>query len=111
MSMNWFDSQLQLLQYCHWKLQKSRLTVSPTNLLTGCWLVSNVTCCLRSEVRLLLLLHFQTDLVGLRRNVTCPFSNKQKLTKLKISKVLLALCTKTLTKFSKPERQIIQVGN
>ncbi len=110
-SMSWFDSQLQLLQYCHWKLRKSRLTVSLTNLLVGCQLVSNVTCCIRSEVRLLFLLHFWTDLAGLRKNVTCPFWNKPKLTKLKISKVLLALSTKTLPKFSKPERQIFQVGN
>jgi hypothetical protein len=33
------------------------------------------------------LMHFQRDLVGLRWNVTCPFSNKQKLTKLKMTKV------------------------
>ncbi len=33
---------------------------------------------------------------GPRWNVTCPFSIKPKLTKLKISKVLLASCTKTL---------------
>ena len=39
---SWFDSQLQLLRYCHWKLRKSRLTVSLTNLLAGCHLVSNV---------------------------------------------------------------------
>ena len=57
------------------------------------------------------LLHFQTDLIGLRRNVLCPFSNKPKLTKLKMTKVLLALCPKTLTKFWKPERQICQVGS
>jgi hypothetical protein len=29
-STSWFDSQLQLLQYCHWKLKKLRLTVSLT---------------------------------------------------------------------------------
>jgi hypothetical protein len=110
-SMRWFDSQLQLLQYCHLKLRKTRLTVSLTNLLAGCQLVSNVTFCLRSEVRLLFLLHFQTDLAGLRKNVTCPFPNKPKLTELKISKVLLASSTKTITKFSKPERQNFQVGN
>ncbi len=110
-SMRWFDSQLQLLRYCHWKLRKSRLTVSLPNLLAGCQLVSNVTFCLRSEVRLLFLLHFRTDLAGLRKNVTCLFSNKPKLTELKISNVLLASSTKTLTKFSKPERQFFQVGN
>ncbi len=110
-SMSWFDSQLQLLQYCHWKLRKSRLTVSLANLLAGCQLVSNVTCCLCSEARLLFLLHFWTDLAGLRKNVTCLFSNKPKLTKLKISKVLLASSTKTLSKFSKPERQNFQVNN
>ncbi len=110
-SMSWFDSQLQLLRYSHWKLRKSRLTVSLINLLAGCQLVFNVTCCLLSEVRLLFLLHFWTDLAGLRKNVTCPFSNKPKLTELKISKVLLASSTKMLTKFSKPERQIFQGSN
>jgi hypothetical protein len=95
--MSWFDSQLQILRYCHWKLRKSRLTVSLTNLLVGCYLVSNVTCCLGSEVRLLFLLHFWTDLAGLRKNVTPPFSNKPKLIELKISKVLLASSRKTLT--------------
>jgi hypothetical protein len=34
-SMSWFDSQLQLLQYCHWKLRKSRLTVSLTKFASG----------------------------------------------------------------------------
>jgi hypothetical protein len=63
-SMNWFDSQLQLLQYCHWKLRKSRLTVSLTNLLMGCHLVSNVTFCLRSEVRLLFYCIFKQFLLG-----------------------------------------------
>jgi hypothetical protein len=92
--MSWFDSQLQLLRYCHWKLRQPKSTVSLTNLLAGCQLVSNVICCLCSEVRLLLLLHLRTDLAGLRKNVTCPFSNKPKLTKLKISKVLLALSAK-----------------
>ncbi len=109
-SMSWFDSQLQHLRYCHWKLKKSRLTVSLTNLLAGYQLVSNVTCCLHSEVRLLFLLHFWTDIAGLRKNVPCLFSNKPKLTKLRISKVLLALSTKTLTKFSKLERQIFRLA-
>ena len=35
------------------------------------------------------LLHFQRDLVRLRWNVTCPFSNKEKLTELQMTKVLL----------------------
>jgi hypothetical protein len=56
--MSWFDSQLQLLQYCHWKLRKSRLTVSITNLLVGCHQVSNVTFCLRQEVILLFFFAF-----------------------------------------------------
>jgi hypothetical protein len=38
----------------------------------------------------LFLLHFWTDLIGLRKNVTCPFLNEPKLTELKITKVLLA---------------------
>jgi hypothetical protein len=44
-SMGWFDSQLQLLQYCHWKLRKSRLSVSLTKFATiaDCQLVYNVT--------------------------------------------------------------------
>jgi hypothetical protein len=57
-SMSWFDSQLQLLRYCHWKLKKSRLNASLPNLLAVCQLVSNDACCLHSEVRLLFLLHF-----------------------------------------------------
>jgi hypothetical protein len=70
----------------------------------GCQLVSNVTCCLRSEVRLLFLLHFQTDLAGLRKKVACPFSNKLKLTKLKISKVLLASSRKNANKILKTRK-------
>jgi hypothetical protein len=34
----------------------------------------------------LVLLHFWKDLIGLRNNVTCPFSNGPKLTELKIAK-------------------------
>ncbi len=98
-SMRWFDSQLQLLRYCHWKLRKSRLTGSLPNLLAGCQLVSNVTFCLCSEVRLLFLLHFRTDLAGLRKNVTCPFLNKPKLTKLKIGNVLLGGCQNLVKQF------------
>jgi hypothetical protein len=49
----------------------------------------------------LFLLHFWTDLIGLRKNGTCPFSNETKLTKLKITKVLLASCKKMLAKMRK----------
>ncbi len=57
-------------------------------------------------------LHFQTDLAGgPRKNVTCPFSIEPKLTELKIREVLLASCTKMLTKFSEAPSQIFQVGN
>jgi hypothetical protein len=56
-------------------------------------------------------LHFQTDLAGPRKNVTCPFMIQPILTKHKINKVLLASSTKTLPKFFQAGCQISQVGN
>jgi hypothetical protein len=55
----------------------------------------------------LFLLHFWTDLIGLRKNVICPFSNRPKLTKLKITKVLLALRKKTLAKMRKAVTELV----
>ncbi len=53
------------------------------------------------------LLHFWTDLIGLRKNVTCPFSNGPKLTELKITKVLLALRKKTLAKMRNAAAELV----
>ena len=53
------------------------------------WLLCGATTNCLSYVRgvwFLFLLHFRTDLIGLRKNVTCPFANRPKLTKLKIMK-------------------------
>jgi hypothetical protein len=59
----------------------------------------------------LFLLHFWTDLIGLRKNVTCPFSNGSKLTKLKITKVLLALRKKMLAKMRKVVAELFSRKN
>ncbi len=59
----------------------------------------------------LFLLHFWTDLIGLRKNVTCHFSNGPKLTELKIMKVLLALRKKTLAKMRKAVAELVSWQN
>jgi hypothetical protein len=59
----------------------------------------------------LFLLHFWTDLIGLRKNVPCPFSNGPKLTKLKITKVLLASRKKTLNKMRKAMAELVSWQN
>jgi hypothetical protein len=59
----------------------------------------------------LFLLHFWTDLIGLRKNVTCAFLNGPKLTKLKITKVLLASCKKTLAKMRKAMAELVRWQN
>jgi hypothetical protein len=59
----------------------------------------------------LFLLHFWTDLIGLRKNVTCPFSNGPKLTELKITKVLLALRKKMLAKMRKAAAELVSWQN
>ncbi len=59
----------------------------------------------------LFLLHFWTDLIGLRKNVTCHFSNGPKLTKLNITKVLLASCKKMLAKMRKAVAELVSWQN
>ena len=43
-----------------------------------------------TRLSLFVLLHFRTDLIGLRKNALSLFSNGHKLTALKIGEVLLA---------------------
>ncbi len=57
------------------------------------------------------LLHFQTDLIGLRKNVTCPFLNGPKLTEVKITKVLLASHKKMLAKMRKAVAELVSWQN
>jgi hypothetical protein len=59
----------------------------------------------------LFLLHFWTDLIGLRKNVTCPFLNGPKLTELKIMKVLLASGKKMLAKMRKAVAELVSWQN
>jgi hypothetical protein len=59
----------------------------------------------------LFLLHFWTDLIGLRKNVTCPFLNGPKLTELKIMKVLLASGKKMLAKMRKAVTELVSWQN
>jgi hypothetical protein len=92
--MSWFNYQWQLLQNRHWKLRKSSLSVSITNLLLGCHLLclmfTNVSL---GGVQFVFLFLFQTDLAGPRKNVNCWFVIQPILTELKINKVLPALST------------------
>jgi hypothetical protein len=60
----------------------------------------------------LFLLHFWTDLIELRKNVTCPFLNGPKLTEPnKIKKVLLALRKKMLAKIRKAMAELVSWQN
>jgi hypothetical protein len=73
--------------------------------------VSNVYLCLIERGPIFVFLHFQTDLAGPRKNVTCPFIIQPILTKVKINRVLLALSTKMPKKFSQAGCQNFQVDN
>jgi hypothetical protein len=113
-SESWFDCKLQLLRNSQWSMEAEKFKIACLGSKYASWLscvASNVCLCYARRVQLMFLLQIWTDLARLRKNVTCPISIGPKLTELKITKVLLDLCKRTLVKMRKARGEFIQVAN
>jgi hypothetical protein len=109
--MSWFDSQLQLLQYCHWKLRKLRLTVSLTKFASG--LSAGVKCyhlfTFRSQI--VVFIAFLNRSCWAKKECHLSLLDRTKIDQAKNQRSFTSFVYKLLTKFSEVLSQFFQIGN